>query len=65
LKEEYKDIVDIIYIDLDKESEKSAYFPIQVIPMQFFFDRQGNEIFRHEGYYSKEEIIAKLKKIID
>ncbi|HON55937.1 MAG TPA: redoxin domain-containing protein [bacterium] len=65
LKEEYKNIVDIIYIDLDKESEKSAYFPIQVIPMQFFFDRQGNEIFRHEGYYSKEEIIATLKKILD
>jgi thioredoxin 1 len=59
---EYKDIVDIIYIDVNKERNKAMNFPLQVIPTQFFFDKNRNETFRHEGYFSKEEIKEQLKK---
>jgi thioredoxin 1 len=32
-----------------------------VIPTQVFLDRDGNEYFRHEGYFPKEDLIQVLR----
>jgi thioredoxin 1 len=34
-----------------------------LIPCQLFLDANGGELFRHEGFFSKEEILAKLKEL--
>jgi thioredoxin 1 len=33
-----------------------------VIPTQVFLDQNGNEYFRHEGYFPKEELVQILRK---
>lgn len=36
-------------------------YKIRVIPTQIFLDKDGNEYFRHEGFFPKEELIKVLK----
>ena len=38
-------------------------YGIRGIPAQVFFDRQGNEVYRHVGFLSKERILAKLAEL--
>ncbi|MFH1625145.1 MAG: thioredoxin family protein [Pseudomonadota bacterium] len=37
-------------------------YRIRAIPTQVFLDRDGNEIYRHLGYFPYEEIVELLKK---
>jgi thioredoxin 1 len=34
-----------------------------VIPTQVFFDSNGKEVYRHQGFMSEADIIAKLKEL--
>ena len=38
-------------------------FGINIIPTQIFFDTTGNELFRHEGFMSKEDILARWTQL--
>ena len=57
LQIEYKDRLLIEFIDVTKDQEKSRKYGISVIPTQIFFDEEGNEFFRHIGFFSKEDIL--------
>ena len=46
-----------------KNSDAAEKYGIQSIPTQIFFDASGKERFRHEGFFSKEEILAKWKEL--
>jgi thioredoxin 1 len=35
---------------------------VRIIPTQIFFDSEGEELFRHEGFFSKEDILGKWKE---
>ena len=45
-----------------KEPEKAKEYGISIIPTQIFFDASGKELFRHEGFFSKEDILGKWKE---
>jgi thioredoxin 1 len=34
-----------------------------VIPTQIFYDAAGRELFRHEGFFGKDDILAKWKEL--
>lgn len=63
LKEEYAGTFDVVFIDVWEDSSAAVKHGIQSIPTQIFFDATGQERFRHEGFYSKEEILAKWKEL--
>ena len=46
-----------VFVDLNHEREKGLGYGIRVIPTQIFFDERGRELFRHEGFISKEDIL--------
>ncbi len=56
LTDEYKDRVVIKIIEIDQESGLTRANRIRLIPTQIFFDSKNKEIFRHEGFMSKEDI---------
>jgi thioredoxin 1 len=60
---EYKGILDVVFIDVWKDEAAGKKFGIRVIPTQIFLDPDGKELFRHEGFFSKEDILAKWKKL--
>ena len=62
LAAEYKDKLQVVFIDVWKNPQEGPKYKIRVIPTQIFFDADGKELFRHEGFFSKEDILAKWKK---
>jgi thioredoxin 1 len=64
VKQEYGNEVRTIFIDVvEKEGKPYAeLFKINTIPVQVFLDKQGKEVYRHEGYLSKEEVYMVLNK---
>jgi thioredoxin 1 len=55
--------VDIKFIDVTKQPQAADTYAINVIPTQIFFDAQGKELFRHEGFIPKADILAKLHEL--
>ncbi len=65
LTREYHESFEVEFVDvwLPENLQKAKTHGIRAIPTQIFFDAKGNELFRHEGYYSKEEILKKWKEL--
>ncbi len=63
LKKEYEGRFDVEFIDVWKIPDAGKAFNIKLIPTQLFFDKDGNELFRHEGFFSKEDILAKWEEL--
>jgi thioredoxin 1 len=62
LKTEYNGKLLVEFIDVWKNPQEGPKYKIRVIPTQIFFDADGKELFRHEGFFPKENILAKWKK---
>ena len=63
IEEEYKGQVKVIFHDV-KTAKGAPYikeFGIRAIPTQVFLDKDGNEYFRHLGFFAKDELIKVLK----
>jgi len=63
LKTEYAGKATIEFIDVWKNPKAGEPYEFRVIPTQIFFDRDGKETGRHEGFLPKDEIVAKLKEL--
>jgi len=65
LKKEYVGVFDVEFIDVwQKENAKKAEeYKVESIPTQVFLDPKGKELWRHVGFFSKEEILAKWKEL--
>ena len=53
----------VVFIDIRYYPEEAARFRIRSIPTQIFFDKEGNEVYRHEGFMREEKIIAQFEKM--
>ncbi len=62
LSDEYAGVVDVEFIDVNENPNASQSYGIRLIPTQIIFDADGNELFRHEGYMSREDMAAKLRE---
>lgn len=63
LKEEYQGRFEVEFIDVWKKPEAGRQWRIRVIPTQIFIDTSGKELYRHEGFFSKEDILEKWKEL--
>lgn len=63
LKERYQNKAEIVVIDVYKHRDQVKRFKIRAIPTQIFFDEDGNEVFRHLGFMSEKDIVAKLREM--
>jgi thioredoxin 1 len=63
LSEEYKDRVIIKIIEIDQESGLTKANRIRLIPTQIFFDAKNQEVLRHEGFMSKDDIKKVFQKM--
>ena len=59
LKKQYAGTFDVEFIDVWQDPDAGKRYGIRVIPTQIFYDAAGKELFRHEGFYGKDEILAK------
>jgi len=63
LKKEYEGRAIVEVIDLRENRDAARKYRIRVIPTQILFDRDGNEVWRHEGYIPKEQLETKLAEV--
>jgi thioredoxin 1 len=63
LKKEYVGSLEVVFIDVWQDRSAGERYGIQLIPTQIFFDSSGKELFRHEGFFAKEDILAKWKEL--
>jgi len=63
LTSEYAGQLEVVFIDVWENRAASKEYGIRLIPTQIFYDAAGQELFRHEGYWSKEAILAKFKEL--
>ena len=63
LKKTYAGKMEVSFIDVSKNPDAKKEYGIKLIPTQIFFDASGKELFRHEGFYSKDDILKKWKEL--
>jgi thioredoxin 1 len=63
LKEEYAGRFEVIFHDVWKNPELAKEYGVRVIPVQVFLDAEGKELFRHEGFYGREDILGKWREL--
>jgi thioredoxin 1 len=63
LKKEYAGKLEVEFIDVWKNPDAAKQYGIEVIPTQIFYDAGGKELFRHIGFFAKEDILAKWKEL--
>jgi len=63
LQKNYTDSIIVEFIHTDKDPEQAKKYKIKVIPTQIFFDPSGKELFRHVGFFPKDEILDQWKKL--
>jgi thioredoxin 1 len=59
---EYAGKIQVVFYDVWKDPRPSRKYGIQLIPTQVFIDQKGKKIFRHVGFFPKEEILGMLKE---
>lgn len=64
IKKEYAGQVKVLFYDVwtPEGAPFAGQYKIKLIPTQVFLDKDGNEYFRHVGFFPKEELVAVLKQ---
>jgi thioredoxin 1 len=63
LRKDFAGRMEVEFIDIWKDPHQGNKYKIRVIPTQIFFSPDGKELFRHEGFYSREDILNKWKEL--
>jgi thioredoxin 1 len=62
-KRDYADRFTTEFIDVWKNPDAGKAYGIEMIPTQIFFDATGKELFRHVGFFGKEDVLGKWKEL--
>jgi len=65
LQREYAGRFDVEFIDvgLRENQELAQRYGVRLIPTQIFFNKDGYEVWRHEGFLGKADILAKWREL--
>lgn len=63
MEKTYKGRAHIIFIDVWEKRDQAKRFKIRAIPTQIFFNAQGEEVYRHEGFLDEKSMIEQLAKM--
>lgn len=63
LRKTYAGRMHVVFIDVWQNPVAGKQYGINIIPTQIFYDADGKELFRHEGFFGKDDILAKWKEL--
>jgi thioredoxin 1 len=63
LKKEYAGRMDVQFIDVWKNPDAGKTYGIEMIPTQIFYAANGKELFRHTGFFGREDILGKWQEL--
>ena len=62
LRRDYEGRLLVEFIDVNADPDRAKPYGISLIPTQIWYDASGKELTRHEGFISKEDILAVFVK---
>jgi thiol-disulfide isomerase/thioredoxin len=60
LRKKYQEKLNVVFVHVGEEQILAARYGISSIPVQVFFAGNGEEVFRHVGFYPENEIEKRL-----
>jgi thioredoxin 1 len=63
LRADYPETLKVVFHDVWKDPKMADKYGIQGIPTQILLDGDGKEIFRHSGFWPKDDIVAKFQEL--
>jgi thioredoxin 1 len=63
LKKEFAGKMEVEFVDVWQNPDAGNKYGIRLIPTQIFYDATGKELFRHEGFFGREDILGKWKEL--
>jgi thioredoxin 1 len=61
LAETHKAYFTVEFIDVWVNPSMAKEYNVRIIPTQIFYSAAGRELYRHVGFYSREEILTKWR----
>ncbi len=63
LKKRFPDKLTVVFVHVRENQLLAARFGIRSIPVQAFFDKEGQEVFRHTGFFAEKDVLEQLAKM--
>jgi thioredoxin 1 len=63
LRTDYAGRLEVTFIDVWDAPGEAREYGVRLIPTQIFFAADGRELARHEGFISRDEILARWKAL--
>lgn len=63
LRINYAGQLQVDFIDVWEHEQVATDYGIEIIPVQIFFNAEGKELHRHQGFISALDIVAKFKEL--
>lgn len=63
LREAYQGKLQVDFIDVWEHEQVATDYGVEIIPVQIFFDANGEELYRNQGFISTADIVAKFKEL--
>lgn len=63
LREDFRGRMEVVFVDAWKNRDEAARYGVRMIPTQIFYAPDGKELYRHTGFFSREEILAKWRQL--
>ncbi len=63
LARDYAGQLEVVFIDVWEDRAAGESYRIRMIPTQIFYSASGTELYRHEGFMSKKDILAKWREL--
>ena len=58
LGRDYAGRMEVVFIDVRENRQAATDYGIRLIPTQIFFDAEGTELSRHEGFFGRDDILG-------
>jgi thiol-disulfide isomerase/thioredoxin len=63
LLKDYPDRLNVVFVHVGEEQVLAARYGIRSIPVQVFFDAEGREVFRHVGFFARDDVNRQLAEM--
>ncbi|MBI5068320.1 MAG: thioredoxin family protein [Deltaproteobacteria bacterium] len=63
LRVEYAGRMEVQFIDVWQDPDAARPYGIRMIPTQIFYGADGKELARHQGFMSREDILAQWRAV--
>ncbi|WP_075353365.1 co-chaperone YbbN [Desulfovibrio sp. DV] len=64
MEKQYQGKASVVFIDVRENPAQAPKFGIKTIPTQIFYDKNGKETYRHEGYLDQKPFAEMIDKLL-